>query len=68
MICPRCDATMHRRKNPFFGVGLAVHEYIESCPECDYYEFISTPSTAEPETGASPPKRSALRKLNRRRR
>jgi hypothetical protein len=39
MICPRCDATMHCRKNPFFGVGLAVHEDIASCPECDYYEL-----------------------------
>jgi hypothetical protein len=63
--CRRCGTRMRRRKNPFFGVGLAVHEYIASCPECEYVEFIPPARQEEPEVDR-PPERSALQRLFRR--
>lgn len=38
--CPRCRHRMQRRRNPYYGVGLAVHPYANDCVECGYVEFI----------------------------
>ncbi|GAA2056926.1 ribosomal protein S27AE [Leifsonia soli] len=38
--CPRCRHRMQRRRNPYYGVGLAVHPYTNNCLECGYVEFI----------------------------
>lgn len=31
---------MVRTRNPFYGVGLAVHEYTAACPECSFTVFL----------------------------
>ena len=31
---------MDRTRNPFYGVGLAVHEYAADCPECGFTVFL----------------------------
>ena len=38
--CPRCDGWMKTVHNPSYGVGLAIHNYIRICDECDYAAFI----------------------------
>ena len=59
MRCRNCGAKMDLRQNPFFGVGLAVHERIADCPECEYVEYIPSVHPEEPERN-DPPKRSVL--------
>lgn len=63
MICPHCKASMYRSTNPYFGVGLSVHEYLANCPECEYFEYIPNPRTPVPEPNVQPSKRSAFRRL-----
>lgn len=60
MRCPHCGARMDLRQNPFYGVGLAVHERIAGCPECEYVEYVPLVHPEEPPTD-DPPKRSILR-------
>jgi ribosomal protein S27AE len=37
--CPNCGASARVVRNPFFGTGLAVHEYLIDCEECDSTSF-----------------------------
>lgn len=41
--CPLCGAPVRIVRNPYFGVGLAVHRHFSSCRRCGYVEFL--PST-----------------------
>lgn len=38
--CPHCLARMRVSRNPYYGVGLAVHQHLSSCPRCGYVEFL----------------------------
>jgi len=38
--CPRCLTRMRVSRNPYYGVGLAVHQHLSSCPKCGFVEFI----------------------------
>lgn len=51
--CPRCGARMRVRRNPYYGVGLAVHQYLSWCLRCDFVEFL--PGTARGRDGAPAP-------------
>ena len=37
--CPGCGATVMASPNPFYGIGLSVHEHIRLCTECTWCEL-----------------------------
>jgi hypothetical protein len=49
------------RPNPFYGVGLAVHDRVADCPECDHVEYL--PHLHPKPESAGKPKRSLLRRM-----
>ncbi len=53
--CPRCRARMRVRPNPYYGVGLAVHNYLSTCPRCGLVEFLPrVPRHAESAPAVAP--------------
>jgi hypothetical protein len=48
--CPRCGARTRVIANPFYGVGLAVHQYLTSCKFCGFVEFLPTSGHDREET------------------
>jgi ribosomal protein S27AE len=44
-LCPNCGATARVVRNPFYGTGLAVHQYLINCEECDSTSFKPTSAT-----------------------
>ncbi|MGO4592780.1 hypothetical protein AB4Z18_03065 [Leifsonia sp. 2TAF2] len=40
--CSRCGARTRVVVNPYYGVGLAVHQYLSACKRCGLVEFIPT--------------------------
>lgn len=38
--CPRCLTRLRVSRNPYYGVGLAVHQHLSSCPQCGFVEFL----------------------------
>jgi ribosomal protein S27AE len=38
--CPRCGARARIIVNPYYGVGLAVHQHLSSCRRCGSVEFL----------------------------
>ncbi|MGH1549590.1 hypothetical protein ACRAWB_10645 [Leifsonia poae] len=56
--CPRCLNRMRVTRNPYYGVGLAVHQHLSTCPQCGYVEFVrGAPRRVDPApvATASPP-------------
>ncbi|MEX1077661.1 MAG: hypothetical protein WED09_00945 [Homoserinimonas sp.] len=39
--CPRCGSSVAAARNPFYGVDLAVHQYVRNCVDCFWYDFAS---------------------------
>jgi hypothetical protein len=37
--CPRCSRVLRVIRNEYFGVGLAVHEWLHVCPGCTWFAF-----------------------------
>ena len=53
--CPRCLTRMRVSLNPYYGVGLAVHRHLSSCPQCGFVEFLpATPRDSAPQTVVEP--------------
>lgn len=47
--CPRCLNRMRVSRNPYYGVGLAVHQHVSLCPRCGFVEFVPrAPRLADP--------------------
>jgi hypothetical protein len=44
--CPRCSRALRVTRNEYFGVGLAVHEWLQVCPGCPWFAFAPS-TTAE---------------------
>ena len=42
--CPRCLTRMRVLRNPYYGVGLAVHQHLSACPQCGFVEFLPAPA------------------------
>lgn len=40
-ICDVCRRPLYLRANPYYGVGLAVHEWMYMCNECGWTQFLS---------------------------
>lgn len=38
--CPKCTGWMRTTRNPLYGVGLAVHQYVRICKSCEFTAFI----------------------------
>ena len=54
--CPRCLTRMRVTRNPYYGVGLAVHQHLSTCPRCGYVEFLlGPPRRSEVSAVAAPP-------------
>ena len=49
---------MIRTRNPFYGVGLAVHEYTADCPECHFSVFLD--NAEDPDSNESSATRRGL--------
>jgi ribosomal protein S27AE len=63
--CSRCGARTRIVVNPYYGVGLAVHQYISTCKRCGLVEFVKTkrvePKAAElSDVPSAPPRRAVL--------
>lgn len=41
--CPRCGGTTSTARNPYFGVGLSVHEIITQCRDCKEVSYVVVP-------------------------
>lgn len=46
LSCPRCSRPLRVTRNQYYGVGLAVHEWLHVCPGCPWFAFAPSP-TAE---------------------
>jgi hypothetical protein len=44
--CPRCSRPLRVARNQYYGIGLAVHEWLHVCPVCPWFAFAPSP-TAE---------------------
>ncbi|MEV8214122.1 hypothetical protein [Leifsonia sp. NPDC077715] len=58
--CPHCLNRMRVSRNPYYGVGLAVHQHLSTCPRCGYVEFVRAPRRADPPPVAAPPSPPSL--------
>ena len=38
--CPRCGAPASVFRNPYFGVGLAVHSHLWICTRCEFFQLL----------------------------
>jgi hypothetical protein len=38
--CQLCRLPLLLRPNPYYGTGLAVHEWMYMCPDCGWVEFL----------------------------
>lgn len=38
--CPQCGTRMRITGNPYYGVGLAVHQHLAACRRCGFVEFL----------------------------
>lgn len=48
--CPECGSPVMAARNPFYGVGLAVHECVRNCVDCPWYEFAGDSGPVRTET------------------
>jgi hypothetical protein len=46
--CPECAAPVKATRNPHYGIGLAVHEYVRVCMVCDWFELALGSPEAQP--------------------
>ena len=56
--CPHCLSRMRVSPNPYYGVGLAVHQHLAGCPRCGFVEFlprVARPVDAPAEAAPPPP-------------
>lgn len=57
--CPRCLTRMRVVPNPYYGVGLAVHQHLSTCPQCGFVQFLpGPPRRPEPPAPAAEPPRT----------
>ena len=45
--CLNCGAMVSTIRNPHYGVGLAVHQFVRFCATCHWVQFALSPSTDE---------------------
>gem|GEM_PF-987895 len=63
--CRQCGSRARVVVNPYYGVGLAVHQYLSSCTRCGFVEFLQTTRRDRAEdrptgTATEQPRRSRL--------
>jgi len=46
LTCPKCTRPLQVARNQYYGVGLAVHEWLHVCPGCPWFAFA--PSSSAP--------------------
>ncbi|NII42465.1 hypothetical protein E9228_003134 [Curtobacterium flaccumfaciens] len=46
LSCPRCSRPLRVARNQYYGVGLAVHEWLHVCPVCPWFAFAPSPTAA----------------------
>lgn len=39
--CPHCGRPMQVTPNPFYGIGMSVHDTVAECGRCDYSVLIN---------------------------
>jgi hypothetical protein len=62
--CRRCGYRTRLIPNPYYGVGLAVHEYLRGCRRCDWIVIVEAASQRkQPDESLPRPKRSWKRTL-----
>ncbi|PZE96064.1 hypothetical protein [Curtobacterium sp. MCBD17_008] len=44
LSCPRCSRPLRVARNQYYGVGLAVHEWLHVCPNCPWFAFAPSPT------------------------
>jgi hypothetical protein len=50
---------MRVSRNPYYGVGLAVHQHLSGCPRCGFVQFLPGERRSEqPAAVAEPPRPS----------
>ena len=45
--CGNCGSLARAALNPFYGTGLAVHQYLLLCQRCDWTGVLTAPSDPE---------------------
>jgi hypothetical protein len=52
--CQLCRLPLLLRPNPYYGTGLAVHEWMYMCPDCGWVEFLKEDATPHDELPPPP--------------
>ena len=52
--CSACGTQLASTRNPFFGTGQSVHEFMLECPRCGEIRFASGDHPAEVATLVKP--------------
>lgn len=61
--CLECGSAVMAVRNPFYGVDLAVHEYVRNCVDCSWYDFAGANTPSGTEAESAPKGDRSLRKF-----
>jgi ribosomal protein S27AE len=64
-VCPNCGKRADLMRNPYFGVSLAVHEYLVICGYCGFFKYVRGIRSEEDDPAPAPPPRRWLGRMGR---
>lgn len=53
--CPTCGRPLQLTRNPYYGVGRAVHEWLYLCSTCPYSALAPEDTETAPDADSAPP-------------